>query len=103
MDPFALALDAIFNAPGSLDAVFTPVDGASVPIRVIRSQPDQLQRFAGTQIFSQSDVFEIRGSDVANPVEGDMVQLGDLAFAISMPPIGDVEGLSWTCVTEPVT
>lgn len=103
MDPWQMAVDVIFQSPGSLDAVFTAAGGAPTPIRVIRSQPDRLERYAGTQFVSEDNAFEIRVSDVAAPAIDDLITIGDSSFAITLLPVLDVEGLSWTCVAEPTS
>lgn len=103
MDPWQMAVDVIFQSPGSLGAIFTPAGGASAPIRVIRSQPDRLERYAGTQFLSEENAVEIRVSDVAAPAIGDLITIGDAPFAITLLPVLDVEGLSWTCVAEPAS
>ena len=107
MNPWQMALDAMFQSPGSLDAIFVSPEGLPTQIRVIRSQPDQLERYAGTQFFAGTNAFEIRVSDVAAPVIGDQIlfagdQTGalDTIYTVSLPPICDVDGLSWTCVAE---
>lgn len=103
MDPWQMAVDVIFQSPGSFDATFTPAGGASMPIRSIRSQPDRLERYAGTQFLSEDNAFEIRVSDVTNPAIGDVIMIGDASFAITLLPVLDVEGLTWTCVAEPAS
>jgi hypothetical protein len=102
-DPFAAAMDAMFQAPGSENATYIPSSGPAVPIRVIRSRPDGLARFGDALILPAADAFEIRRSDVAAPAVGDVVAIAAGGFAISIEPIGDVEGLTWTCGAEPVT
>ena len=103
MDPWQTAIDAIFQSPGSLDATFKTEGWVAVPIRIIRSQPDRLERYAGTQFLSEENAFEIRVSDVAAPLIGDLIMIDDASFAITLLPVLDVEGLSWTCVAEPVS
>lgn len=97
-DPFALALDALFYAPGSAEAVFQPAGGPPVPIRVIRSAPDREVRFGGGRVLDNAGtVLELRRSDVQNPADGDTVLIGDETFRLFGDPVLDLERISWTC------
>lgn len=112
-DPFALALDAMFMAPGSDAAVYQPLEGAPREIRVIRSAPDRTTGFGGGQIINESTTLEIRVSDVPHPERGAFVIIGgaldgDVAsggeiFELFGDPILDLERISHTCGAEPVT
>jgi hypothetical protein len=112
-DPFASALDAIFNAPGSEAAEHISIFGQVTPdIRIIRSRPDQMVRFGDGQIVTASNVIEIRKSEVPSPAHDDRLILrqyndagdltGELEFALTGEPVSDVEGMTWTCGAEPV-
>jgi len=97
MDPFAAALDAQFNAPGSAAAVYD--DGVLIarPIRVIRSQPDADPSYGGQRIIQGTNTLAIRVSDVAEPVDGATVTIGTEVLTLHGDPMLDVEGLTWTC------
>ncbi|KKW92253.1 head-tail joining protein [Sphingobium chungbukense] len=106
--PFAAALDALFNAPGSAAADYD--DGLSVvPIRVILSQPDVLAG-AGQQIVTATMVIDIRRSEVSNPARFATVRVGErdadgvldvsASYQLVDEPMGDVEGLTWSCGAE---
>lgn len=111
MDPFAAALDALFNAPGSAAAVYVPTEGAPVAVRAIRSQPDALTSFGDGQVILATNIIEVRKSEVPHPdrrgylaiggelVDG-VVSGGDL-FSICEEPRLDAEGLTWTLGVEP--
>ncbi len=111
-DPFALALDAMFMAPGSDAAVYQPLEGAPREIRVIRSAPDRTTGFGGGQIINESTALEIRVIDVAQPERGAFVIIGGVLdngavsggeiFELFGDPILDLERLGWTCGAEPV-
>lgn len=103
MDPFAMALDALFNAPGSMAAVYTPVGGVPTAVRTIRSQPDRIERFADFQIDVRMETFELRRSEVARPAIGGVIDIADERFAITVEPQIDVEGMSWVVLAEPTT
>ncbi|WP_435368665.1 head-tail joining protein [Sphingomonas faeni] len=108
MDPFGLALDALFMAPGSAAAVFQPADGVPVNIRVIRSAPDRDTGFGqGRVIDNAGTILELRRSDVEFPQPGDFVVIGGEivdgqvtggdVFTLFGDPVLDLERIGWTC------
>ncbi len=111
-DPFALALDSMFMAPGSDEAVYQPLEGEPSAIRVIRSAPDRTTGFGDGQIINASTALEIRVSDVTHPERGAFVIIGGVLdsgvvsggeiFELFGDPILDLERLGWTCGAEPV-
>lgn len=113
MDPFAAALDAQFNAPGSSAAVYVPQGGAPVAVRVIRSQPDTSIGFQQARAIQQSNSFDLRRLDAPAVAHGDSIivgaelvageVVGGEAFDILGDPMLDVEGLTWTCGAAPAS
>lgn len=114
MDPFAVALDALFSAPGSAAAVYQPNFGEPVAIRVIISSPEDEASYGGGQrTRMRGKVLEIRRSDAPCIKPGEIVAIGatiadgqfvggDPVLRISGDPRGDIEGLTWFCGTEPL-
>lgn len=104
MDPFAAALDVLFFAPGSSEAFYTPKGGSEqpVPVRVIRGQPDKAVGFGEQQVIEGTNVFEIRKSDVTEPVKGSLIRIGDVRFKLLGEAMLDVEGMTWTIGGSPV-
>ncbi len=109
MDPFAAALDAQFNAPGSAAAAYQSISGtAPFPIRVIRAQPDEL---GPRNTVQATNTFDLRRSEVTDPAHGDAVAIGAAIvdgaivggemFELIGTPMLDVEGLTWTIGAEP--
>lgn len=107
-DPFALALDALFMAPGSASAIYRPAGGSPVSIRVIRSAPDRETQFGqGRVINNAGTFFELRRSEVADPQDGDSIVIegsivdgqivGGEAFTLFGDPVLDLERIGWTC------
>ncbi len=114
-DPFALALDALFMAPGSASAIYQPAGGSPVSIRVIRSAPDRETQFGqGRVINNAGTFFELRRSEVADPQDGDSIVIegsivdgqivivdgqivGGEAFTLFGDPVLDLERIGWTC------
>lgn len=97
MDPFAVALDAQFFAPGSSEAVYIPVSGPppADPIRVIRSQPDEEVRFGDGSVIQGTNLFLIRRSEVAAPQKGGKIISDGATFTLRGEAMLDVEGLTW--------
>jgi len=104
VDPFAMALDALFIGPGSLAAIYTAQDAEPLPIRVIRSQASEDLTIGGQPLPTATNIVLIRRADVAAPEAGDVVQIGsfaavaasDPAFDLAGMPELDVEGLTWS-------
>lgn len=100
-----MALDAQFNAPGSMAAVFEPLTGDPIPVRTIRSQPDATASFGAGDIIQASDVFLLRaiepladGTSVAiEPIEGAVIVIEAGSFALSSDIRIDAEGMTWSC------
>ncbi|WP_380787238.1 hypothetical protein [Sphingomonas sp. R86521] len=112
-DPFAMALDALFMAPGSAAAVYQPADGVPVKIRVVRSAPDRETGFGQGRIINNAGtLFELRRSEVVNPQSGDFVVIdaeivdgqvsGGEPFMLFGDPVLDLERVGWTCGANPV-
>ncbi len=111
-DPFAMALDAQFMAPGSEAAVYQPTDGTPVEIRVIRSAPDRETGFGQGRIINNAGtLFELRRSEVPDPQPGDFVVInadivdgqvsGGQPFTLFGDPVLDLERISWSCGANP--
>ena len=109
-DPFAAALDPMFFAPGTAAAVYQPGDGSPpFPVRIIRSRPDEM---GPRNTVQAANVFDIRRSDVPQPLHGDFVAIegeivdgaitGGEMFELIGTAMSDVEGLTWTIGAEPL-
>ena len=49
-----------------------------------------------------TNVFEIRKSEVAEPVKGSLVRIGEVRFKLLGEAMLDVEGMTWTIGGSPV-
>lgn len=112
MDPFQAALDALFNAPGSLAATYHSAADAPAPIRVIVSRPDDTVTFRGSRIVQSTYEITFRKSEVPEPLKGEAIVVdggqylsvsGVLTDALHLmgDPQLDVEGLTWACGADP--
>ena len=61
---------------------------------------DRMRRFGDTQILPATHIVDIRVSDAAAPKIGDLIGIDQRWLAISIEPLIDVEGLTWTCGAE---
>ena len=103
MTAFAAATDVLFADPHlARDAVYRPGGaGDSIPVRVMRRQPDRIDSFGETRIASSTTVLDLRVSEVAEPAAGDTLDLDGRTVVIQGTPILDAEGLVWTLDTRP--
>ncbi len=101
-DPFAMALAVLHGAAGSVAADYTPAGEAVRSIRVIRSQASREAPIrGGGRVIMDTNVVEIRKSDVLQPLRGDLLVIGAERFTLSAGAELDVEGITWICPLEP--
>lgn len=112
VDPFAAALEAQFDAPGSAAAVYLDEFTLPAAVRVIRTQPDRDQSFGRVVAVVSDDTFSVRRSQVAQPADGGYIvvgatlsgsdPLGGEWFRIDGPAMLDLEGLTWSFAAKPI-
>jgi hypothetical protein len=101
MTVFAGAVDATFAAFG-IDALYTPVAGEPVPVRVIAKRPDAIVGFGETRIHAETATFELQANEIVNPRPGDQLTVGDQTFVIQgEPERRDPDRLVWTLDARP--
>jgi len=69
--------------------------GASVPVTVIRSQPDVVFNAGQVGVVQGTNLFDVRVSEVPIMAKGDTLTIGPDVFLIQAPPKKDAEGLIW--------
>lgn len=98
MSAFAAAVDMLFLDPNlAVDAVYRQsASGEGIPIRVIRSAPDQVADFNGGRFISDSIILDVRVSDVSEPRRGDRFEIvgGPVMIAVG-DGTRDSERLVW--------
>lgn len=104
-DLAALAVDAVFDAFG-VDALYLPPVGAvPAPPRACRALHDRRDRAAeagASVVVAAGHVIELRRQEVAAPVKGGRIVVGDAQFVIvSHPRSDDSERLVWRCTVAP--
>lgn len=106
--PFTAAINAIFEGPLGTDALYVPAAGLPVPVRVIRKSPDKVIDFGRTDVAAETNIFELRVSEVADPREADRLEMGAggpaaEAFEVQGEPTrDDPDRLVWTLDTRPL-
>lgn len=103
MTVFTAAIDALFADPNlGLDAVYR-AGGADpgVPVRVIVRQPDRVGTFGEARIVAATLIIDVRVGELADPAEGDTLDIGGAVFVIQGEPFRDAERLVWTSEARP--
>ena len=104
MNAFAAAIDALFADPNlAVDALYR-ADGADpgIPVRVIVRRPDRVGDFGETRIASETATFDVRTSEIAEPAEGDTLDVDGVTYVIQGTPVWDAERLIWTIEARPL-
>ncbi len=102
MTPFFAAVDTVFARFG-VDAVYTPDGGGAVCVRVITRRPDEIVGFGDTRIHTETALFEVRASEVAEPRPGDRLTVDGTDYVIQgEPERRDPDRLIWTLDVRPV-
>ncbi len=74
MDPFKASVDAAFTHHG-IDAVLDP-DGVALPVRLLPTRPDDIERFGSLRVQDMTGVYEIREGDFAGYGDGAVILIG---------------------------
>lgn len=97
MDPFAMALDALFEAPGSLSGHYSSPSLGTVPVRVVPRQSRGDVGIVRPRSVVTGAVFDLRTSEVASPLVGDVLVVDGIVRQLAFEPQIDAEGLTWAC------
>jgi hypothetical protein len=101
MDAFAGAVDASFAAFG-VEAIYTPMGGDPIMVRVIARRPDTIVGFGETRIHAETATFEVKTSEVTEPSPGDQLVVNGDSFVVQgEPERRDPDRLVWTVDVMP--
>jgi len=94
---FDTAIDTLFaDANLAIDATYTPVAGAPVGVRVIKTiEDDPMDVFAGRQVVKKIKA-DIRVSEVATVAAGASLLIGVTTYKVTNPQIKDGDQLVWS-------
>ena len=102
MNAVAIALDALFaDSNIGAEAIYTAGGGNPVLVRVVARRGDSVTGFGEAKLWSETQHFDLRVSEVPAPRPGDRLEIGGDAFLIQGEPVRDRERLVWTVDLRP--
>ncbi len=102
MNAFTIGMDALFADDNiAMDAIYTAGGGTPVLVRVVARRADSITGFGEAKLWSETQRFDLRVSEVATPRPGDRLEIGGEAFLIQGEPVRDAERLIWTIDVHP--
>jgi hypothetical protein len=102
MNAVAAALDALFaDSNIAHEAVYTTDGGAPMLVRVVARRADAVNDFGDARLWSETTRIDLRVAEVANPRNGDRIEIDGDAFLIQGEPLRDRERLVWTVDLRP--
>ena len=90
-----MALDALFRAPGSEDAVYLAISRSPVAVRTIRGQRWMDIGTVRSRPSAAGEVFNIRRSEIEQPAIGDAIIADGTVYELPSLPEMDAERLTW--------
>jgi hypothetical protein len=104
MSVFAEAIDDLFADPNLVrDAVWRAGGiGAPVPVRIVLRQPDRVESFGETRIWSESVIGDVRTRDATSLAEADVFEIDGAIYVVQGEPVRDSERLVWSVELRPV-
>ncbi len=104
MRAIEITIDALFADPNiARDALYrAQATGGTRMVRVVTKRPDEVLDFGDGRVVTATTVAEVRVSEVAEPREGDTLEIGDAVFVVQGVPRRDAERLIWSLDLRPV-
>jgi len=98
MTVFVVATEALFGDPNMAGDALYRAGGVepSRAIRVIVRQPDRIGEIGEIRIASETMTFDVRTSEIADPAEGDTLDVDGVIYIVQGTPVRDAERLVWT-------
>jgi hypothetical protein len=93
-DSARLTVDTIFNKFGRA-ASYQLNSGEQRGVLIIWRMPDRVMDVADSFVKSGTDLFEIRVSEIENPLAGELIYLDHFQFKVYGEPMLDQHGLVW--------
>ena len=102
MNVVAIAMDALFaDSNIGTEAIYTAGGGNPVLVRVVARRGDSVTGFGEAKLWSETQHFDLRVSEVAEPRPGDRIEIDGEAFLIQGEPMRDAARLIWTIDVHP--
>jgi len=102
MNAFAIGMDALFADDNiATNAIYTAGGGTPVLVRVVARRADSITGFGEAKLWSDTQRFDLRVSEVTTPRPGDRLEIDGEAFLIQGEPVRDAERLIWTVDVHP--
>ena len=102
MNAVSIAMDALFaDSNIGIEAIYTAGGGNPVLVRVVARRGDSVAGFGEAKLWSETQHFDLRVSEVAAPQPGDRIEIDGEAFLIQGEPVRDPERLVWTVDLRP--
>jgi len=102
MNAVAIAMDALFaDSNIGTEAIYTAGGGNPVLVRVVARRGDSVTGFGEAKLWSETQHFNLRVSEVAAPRPGDRLEIDGEAFLIQGEPVRDPERLIWSIEARP--
>ncbi len=98
MTAFASATSALFRDPNiAVDALYRPGGiGSGVPIRVIRSAPDQVAAFGEGRFVTDTVLITVCVADAPDLASGDTIEADGVLLEVRADPVRDADRLVWS-------
>ena len=101
MTACAAVVDGVL-ARFAVEAVFPPGGGGAVNVRVIARRADEIVGFGDTRVITETALFEVRASEVAEPQPGDRLTVDGADYVIQgEPERRDPDRLVWSLDVRP--
>jgi len=102
MNAVAIALEALFaDSNIGTEAIYTAGGGNPVLVRVVARRGDSITGFGEAKLWSETQHFDLRVSEVATPRPGDRIEIEGEAFLIQGEPVRDPDRLIWSIEARP--
>jgi hypothetical protein len=103
MNAVAIAMDALFaDSNIGTEVIYTAGGGNPVLVRVVARRGDSVTGFGEAKLWSETQHFDLRVREVAEPRPGDRLEIDGEAFLIQGEPVRDPERLIWAIDVHPV-
>ena len=104
MSVFGGAIDDLFGDANLAQAATWRAGGTAppVPVRVILGQPDRIEGFGETRIWSETARLDLRTAEVQDPRPGDTIEVDGQILVVQGEPVrNDPDRLVWTLDVRP--